>query len=334
MRRLAAALGLTGLLLTGTAAHAAEPLCSLDVDGNGETQALTDGLLVIRHLFGFSGNTPTSEAIDQIGCTRCTSQEIADFLLGTDCAGMLDVDSDGGAGALTDGLLAIRYLFGFRGEVLIDGAIGSGSRTDAGSVETHIAYYTNPRSETLASTLAPGQSATTPSGLAELTNTGTGTVAVEVIEGSDDAGNPVIEVRTNGDGLELVLPDPNQLSATGPSAKARSPEPKPAFGESDPAKPYVLIGLWSQSRAWFANLPWIADGYNRIPDGATTAVPGTEERKLQLATGTYLLTPKPAYQLRSFCRDSATDCYEAKEPVLFIHGYVRGSGLADFCIFR
>ncbi|MDP6317622.1 MAG: hypothetical protein QF840_15445, partial [Pseudomonadales bacterium] len=35
----------------------------LDIDDDGETGALTDGLLVIRHLFGFSGDSLTSGAI-------------------------------------------------------------------------------------------------------------------------------------------------------------------------------------------------------------------------------------------------------------------------------
>ncbi len=43
----------TFLLVSATVAHGGE----LDIDGDGKSDALTDGLLVIRHLFGFSGNT-------------------------------------------------------------------------------------------------------------------------------------------------------------------------------------------------------------------------------------------------------------------------------------
>ena len=35
----------------------------LDVDDDGKTTALTDGLLVIRYLFGFSGDSLTASAI-------------------------------------------------------------------------------------------------------------------------------------------------------------------------------------------------------------------------------------------------------------------------------
>ena len=36
---------------------------TLDVDANGKTEPLTDGLLIIRHLFGFEDDTLTTNAI-------------------------------------------------------------------------------------------------------------------------------------------------------------------------------------------------------------------------------------------------------------------------------
>ena len=39
----------------------------------------------------------------------------------------LDIDGDGESKPLTDGLLLIRYLFGFSGDSLISGAIGTGA---------------------------------------------------------------------------------------------------------------------------------------------------------------------------------------------------------------
>jgi hypothetical protein len=53
----------------------------LDVDGNGQLTALTDGLLVLRFLFGFSGVTLTSGAVGP-GCTRCDSAAIVPYLQG------------------------------------------------------------------------------------------------------------------------------------------------------------------------------------------------------------------------------------------------------------
>ena len=50
-----------------------------------------------------------------------------------------DLDGDGESKPLTDGLLLIRYLFGFSGDSLISGAIGSGAERDtAEEVEAYI----------------------------------------------------------------------------------------------------------------------------------------------------------------------------------------------------
>lgn len=54
-------------------------LIALDVDGNGFTDALTDGLLALRYLFGFTGATLTNGAIG-LGCTRCDAATIQAFL--------------------------------------------------------------------------------------------------------------------------------------------------------------------------------------------------------------------------------------------------------------
>jgi hypothetical protein len=109
---------------------------SFDVDENLEAQPLTDGLLVIRHLFGFSGDSLTSGAVS-IGASRNASDAIASYL--TDADSQLDIDGDGESKPLTDGLLLIRYLFGFSGDSLISGAIGDGAERDtAEEVEAYI----------------------------------------------------------------------------------------------------------------------------------------------------------------------------------------------------
>ncbi len=110
------------VLFASAGASAAEPLCSLDIDGNGEATALTDGLLLIRHLFGFSGTTLTDGAIGG-GCSRCTGSEITAHLDTSACRTLFDADGDGDRTALTDGLLVIRHLFGFSGPTLTDGAV-------------------------------------------------------------------------------------------------------------------------------------------------------------------------------------------------------------------
>ena len=87
----------------------------LDVDGNGQSHPLTDGMLLIRHFAGFSGASLTSDAHDPEG-ERTDATEIADFL---DAGGSrLDFDNDGRLLPLTDGIFAIRYLAGFTGHAL------------------------------------------------------------------------------------------------------------------------------------------------------------------------------------------------------------------------
>lgn len=109
---------------------------SFDVDESLQAQPLTDGLLVIRHLFGFSGESLTSDAVSD-EASRDSSEAIASYLTDTDSE--LDIDGDGSSEPLTDGLLLIRYLFGFSGDSLISGAIGTeATRNTAEEVEAYI----------------------------------------------------------------------------------------------------------------------------------------------------------------------------------------------------
>ncbi len=49
--------------------------CSLDVDGNGNIDGLTDGLLFIRHMFGIRDESLMNNAIAD-NCTNCMTPEI------------------------------------------------------------------------------------------------------------------------------------------------------------------------------------------------------------------------------------------------------------------
>ena len=65
---------------------------ALDVDSNGAYDALTDGLLVFRQLFGQTGATMTNNALAQ-DANRIDPGEIGTFL--TDVRPRLDVDGNG-----------------------------------------------------------------------------------------------------------------------------------------------------------------------------------------------------------------------------------------------
>jgi hypothetical protein len=109
----------------------------LDIDGNAALGPLTDGLLVLRSLFSFTGATLTNGAVGP-GCARCTAADIQTYL--GSIAGSLDVDGNGSLGPLTDGLLVLRYLFSFTGTTLTNGAVANDcSRCDAAAIEPWLA---------------------------------------------------------------------------------------------------------------------------------------------------------------------------------------------------
>jgi hypothetical protein len=60
----------------------AGPVAALfDVDGDGMSLPLTDGLLIVRYLFGFTGAALTNGAVGE-GCTRCSAAQIEAYLEG------------------------------------------------------------------------------------------------------------------------------------------------------------------------------------------------------------------------------------------------------------
>ena len=96
------------------------PDFDLDVDDDGETKALTDGLITLPYLFGDSDASLLAD-VAVPNAERSTSEEILRYL-DTNRA-KLDVDGDGSAEALTDGILILRDLFGISGDPLIQGSI-------------------------------------------------------------------------------------------------------------------------------------------------------------------------------------------------------------------
>lgn len=135
-----------------SSAESLEPLASnnsvvfsFDIDGNGKAEPLTDGLLMIRYLFGFRGNALTNGAIGS-GAKRSPAQIEAYLNQGRS---YLDVDENGNPDALTDGLLIMRYYFKFTGNTLINKAVApNASRKTAAAIEALIeaSFINTPRS--------------------------------------------------------------------------------------------------------------------------------------------------------------------------------------------
>jgi hypothetical protein len=93
----------------------------LDIDDDGWATGLADGTLIVRYLFGFRGELLTTGATTS-NCDRCTPDQVTAYI--ASLSDQLDVDDDGTRTALTDGLLVLRWLLGFRGPTLVAGAVG------------------------------------------------------------------------------------------------------------------------------------------------------------------------------------------------------------------
>ncbi|MDA8878873.1 DUF5011 domain-containing protein, partial [Porticoccaceae bacterium] len=92
----------------------------IDIDRNGHYDALTDGLLLLRSIFGLDGDALVFGAV----ASNATVTSSQDILVEIDRLGMLlDIDGNGVIDALTDGLLILRYLFGLEGDILIAGVV-------------------------------------------------------------------------------------------------------------------------------------------------------------------------------------------------------------------
>mgnify|MGYP003332965903 FL=1 len=108
---------------------------NLDFDDNGEVDALTDGLMLLRYLFELRGNNLIEGAVSD-NANRTTSEEIEQYIASNEAA---DIDQNGEVDALTDGLLLLRYLFALRGNNLVEGAIGdNANRTTSVEIEEYI----------------------------------------------------------------------------------------------------------------------------------------------------------------------------------------------------
>ena len=125
--------GVTALdeFLTG-----AVPTGLLDLDGDGQYDALTDGLLLLRGMFGLDGSALVTGTIaSDAAYTESVDIESRIATL----SDLADIDGNGDIDALTDGLLTLRYLFGLQGDTLINGVVaGDATRTSAEQIEAYL----------------------------------------------------------------------------------------------------------------------------------------------------------------------------------------------------
>ena len=113
---------------------------TLDIDGNQEFDALTDGLLILRSMFGITGAPLISGAVSSNALYN-NAEDIEARILSL--GDRLDVDNNGNVDALTDGLIILRYLFGLTGDSLTNGVVASdGERVTAVAIEEYVTILT------------------------------------------------------------------------------------------------------------------------------------------------------------------------------------------------
>jgi hypothetical protein len=109
----------------------------LDLDLDGSIQPLTDLLMLLRYAFTFRGTTLVNGAVGS-GCVRCSADALEVFI--ASLGSTLDVDGNGAVQPLTDGLLFLRYGFGFRSTTLVANAVAQNcTRCTAPQIESYLA---------------------------------------------------------------------------------------------------------------------------------------------------------------------------------------------------
>ena len=105
-----------------------------DIDANGKVDALTDGLLALRYMFGLRSAGLTTNAMGE-GAFRGAAQ-IETYIAAAPAA--FDIDNNGQVDALTDGLILLRYMFGLRNPALTANAIGNNAGRTSVQIQTYL----------------------------------------------------------------------------------------------------------------------------------------------------------------------------------------------------
>ena len=109
-----------------------------DFDGNGDADALTDGLIMMRYSFGLRGDSMANNAM--ASDSQMSVSQVEERLTGA--MKIADIDDDGYVDALTDGLLLLRHLFAMDDESFSHGAVAhSASRKTKHALKHHLNKY-------------------------------------------------------------------------------------------------------------------------------------------------------------------------------------------------
>lgn len=122
-----------------TATFALSPVSAriLDIDANNAYDAATDGVLILRHLFGLTGVALTNNALGTgFDPARVADPALRNYLINV--LPYLDVDGNGQVDALTDGLMILRALLGLTDAQITLNAIGAGATRSPFAITAHI----------------------------------------------------------------------------------------------------------------------------------------------------------------------------------------------------
>jgi uncharacterized delta-60 repeat protein len=107
--------------------------CSLDVDGDGQTDG-RDGLLIVRHLLGLRGTALTRDAVSP-GSTR-NADQISTHILAN--LHRWDIDLEGGPRTTSDGLALLRWLRGSTASASVTGVLSASAPRIGATAATYL----------------------------------------------------------------------------------------------------------------------------------------------------------------------------------------------------
>jgi len=116
---------------------------NLDIDGDGRVSVFPDGIFVLRYLFGLPVYPPGLVFAAIVSDTRDMASMHA-YLQEGITQKYLDIDGNGSVGALSDGLMVARYMFGsaFAGNKLTDGAIAPDATRNLAGIQSYLSGLT------------------------------------------------------------------------------------------------------------------------------------------------------------------------------------------------
>jgi hypothetical protein len=211
-----------------------------DVDVNGKAEPLTDGLVILRYMFGFVGHALVRGVIAADAAR--TSPDVVAAVLDQVHNTMLDVDGNQEVDGLSDGILILRYLFGFTGKSLVNKVLAPGAtRTDPEVVTAFLEGY---------------MPASNGKGTARLSQDAKGTCAAIAADSTPDEPLSTEAAAANVEGI-----------LRGAALAALSDQPDSPYPDASTRFPRTIadISTWPHSAAW----AWS----HRRPHGSRRPIP-------------------------------------------------------------